>query len=309
MSNTNSRVSINILHFNNLDVLTACLQSCQLISYPNYEIIIVNNGPRSQLNSLAENNHADLVSSIINCPQNLGYAGGNNIGIREALKRGSEYILLLNDDTVVSPDFLSILLETAEKSTDIGIVGPTIYYFDEPQRIWFAGARFDPDSCMIKSHETAHIDNEVSSDLIDSDYITGCALLIKKAVIEKIGLLDERFFLYWEDVDWGLRAQKAGYKNMIIPAAHLWHKVSVSTGGMDSSLRAYHKTRSHLLMAKLHSPKALTRLHMGFFRDIAWLFLKSKNRDRIRKARAYMAAIIDYHRDRTDRGPQWLWND
>ena len=240
---------------------------------------------------------------------NLGYARGNNIGICDALTRGAEYILLLNDDTVVSPDFLSILLETAEKSTDIGIVGPAIYYFDDPQEIWFAGARFDPDSCMIKSHETADSGNEVSSDLIGSDYITGCALLIKKSVIEEIGLLNERFFLYWEDVDWGLRAKKAGLKRLVVPQSRIWHKVSVSTGGMDSPLRAYHKTRSHLLMAKLHSPNALTKLHIGFFRDIAWLLLKSNDRDRIRKARAYMAAIIDYHRGRTDRGPQWLWNN
>jgi GT2 family glycosyltransferase len=261
------------------------------------------------LNIAAQNEITESSLQIINTQDNLGYARGNNIGIREALKRGAEYILLLNDDTVVSPDFLSILLETAEKSKDIGIVGPTIYCFDEPQRIWFAGARFDADSCMIKSLETAHIDNEVSSDFIDSDYITGCALLIKKAVIEKIGLLDERFFLYWEDVDWGLRAKKAGLNNFVVPQSHIWHKVSVSTGGMDSPLRAYHKTRSHLLMAKLHYPKALASLHMGFFRDIAWLFLKSKDRDRIRKAQAYMAAIIDYHRSRTDRGPQWLWID
>ncbi|MGD1152444.1 MAG: glycosyltransferase family 2 protein [Syntrophales bacterium] len=305
----NPKVNIIILHFRNFSILSECLQSSQKISYPAYEITVVNTGSRLPLNIATQNKITESSLQVINTQDNLGYARGNNIGIRDALKRGSEYILLLNDDTVVSPDFLSILLETAEKSTDIGIAGPTIYHFDEPQRLWFAGARFDPESCMIKSLETAHIDNEVSSDLIDSDYITGCALLIKKAVIEKIGLLDERFFLYWEDVDWGLRAKKAGLRNFVVPQSRIWHKVSVSTGGMDSPLRAYHKTRSHLLMAKLHSPKALTRLHMGFFRDIAWLLIKSSDINRVLRARAYMAGIIDYHRDRTDRGPQWLWSD
>ncbi len=305
----NPKVNIIILHFRNFSILSECLQSSQKISYPDYDITVVNNGSSLPLNIAPRNEITESSLQTINTQENLGYARGNNIGIRDALKRGAEYILLLNDDTVVSPDFLSILLETAERSTDIGIVGPTIYYFVEPQKIWFAGARFDPDSCMIKSHETAGSDDEVSSDLIDSDYITGCALLIKKAVIEKIGLLDERFFLYWEDVDWGLRAKKAGLKRLVVPQSQIWHKVSVSTGGMDSPLRAYHKTRSHLLMAKLHSPNALTKLHIGFFRDIAWLLLKSNDRDRIRKARAYMTAMIDYRRGRTDRGPEWLWNN
>jgi len=250
----------------------------------------------------------DNTSTIINTHSNLGYSRGNNIGIREAIKLDADYILLLNDDTVVSPDFLSILLETAEKSTDIGIVGPRIYYFDEPQKIWFEGARFDPDSCMITSLETAHIDNEIFTDFIDSDYITGCALLIKTGVIEKIGLLDERFFLYWEDVDWGLRAKKAGFKNVVIPSAHIWHKVSLSSSGVDSPLRAYHKTRSHLLMARIHAQKALPRLHVRFLRDIAWLLFKSRDQNRFKKAHAYMAAILDYHRGKTDKGPERIWN-
>lgn len=308
MSNTNSKVSIIILHFNNIDVLTACLQSCQLISYPNYEIIIVNNGRISQLNYLVEKNSSDRVSSIINCSQNLGYAVGNNIGIRKALIHGAEYILLLNDDTIVAPDFLNILVATAENSPDTGMVGPQIYYFDAPHKIWFAGARFDSNTCMIRTYETNQM-TDVGSDVIDSDYITGCALLVKKDTVETIGLLDERFFLYWEDVDWGLRVKKVGLKNIVVPSAHVWHKVSTSTGGMDSVLRVYHKTRSHLLMARIHVSKMLIPLHIKFFLNIAWLLFKSNDRNRFKKARAYIAAIRDYHLGKTDKGPQWIWND
>ena len=93
----------------------------------------------------------------------------------------------------------------------------------------------------------------------------------------------------------------------MIPNGHIWHKVSVSTGGMDSPLRAYHKTRSHLAMAKLHTPWILNKLQRGFFRDVAWLVLKSSSKDRIKKALAYLAAIKDYHLGRTDKGPLWLW--
>jgi GT2 family glycosyltransferase len=107
------------------------------------------------------------------------------------------------------------------------------------------------------------------SHFIESDYITGSALLISRDVIRTIGMLDESFFLYWEDVDWGLRAKKVGFKNLVIPPAHVWHKVLSSCGGMDSLIRVYHKTRSHLLLAKLHARKALPKLHIQFVRDIA----------------------------------------
>jgi GT2 family glycosyltransferase len=142
---------------------------------------------------------------------------------------------------------------------------------------------------------------------VESDYITGCTLLVKKEVIEKIGLLNEDFFLYWEDVDWGIRAMKAGFKNLIVPSAHIWHKISVSAGGPDSPLKAYHKTRSHLYMAKLHTPYALTRLQRAFLRDISWLLLKSSDESRVKKAMAYLMAIMDYYRGRKDIGPHWLW--
>ncbi|MDO9575951.1 MAG: glycosyltransferase family 2 protein, partial [bacterium] len=212
------------------------------------------------------------------------------------------------DDTVVSPDFLDILVATGENNPDVGMLGPKIYYFDEPKRIWFAGAKFDEQTGLIfASHSDEIGNNRKDEKPEESDYVTGCALLVKKRLIDIIGILDERFFLYWEDVDWGLRAKKAGFKNLTVPSAHIWHKVSVSTGGMESPLRAYHKTRSHLVMAKLHAPWALNRLHWRFFRDIAWLLFRSSDREKIKKVRAYFAAIIDYHLGKTGRGPHWLW--
>jgi GT2 family glycosyltransferase len=189
------------------------------------------------------------------------------------------------------------------------MLGPAIYYFDEPDRIWFAGARFDMQTCTISSKEFGKIHQRKDYGPIQSDYITGCALMVKREVVEKIDLLNERFFLYWEDVDWGLRAMKAGFKNLVVPEAQIWHKISVSAGGPDSPLKAYHKTRSHLLMAKLHAPWALSRLQGTFFRDIAWLLLKSSDNKRMRRARAYLAAIKDYHLHKTGEGPHWLWKN
>jgi len=307
MPNTTPKVAVIIPHFENVDLLSECLKSCQDIVYPNYEIIIVKNGDRSNLTLPAMQKLADRVATIIDLPENVGYARANNHGIQQAISTGADFILLMNDDTAVSPHFLSLLVEASEKSLDVGILGPAIYYFSEPDKIWFAGARFDQQSCSVSTTEFDEIQQRKNSESIGSDYITGCALLVKREIIEKIGPLDERFFLYWEDVDWGLRAAKAGYKNLIVPSARIWHKVSVSTGGPDSPLKSYHKTRSHLIMANLHAPWVLAKLQYAFLRDIAWLLLKSFDEKRMRKALAYLAAIKDYHLGKTDRGPHWLW--
>jgi GT2 family glycosyltransferase len=307
MLSTIPKVSIVILHFDDLNLLTECLRSCQNIRYPNYEIIIIKNGNGSNLALSATQELADSVTKIIYLQENVGYARGNNYGIQEALEHGAHYVLLLNDDTTISPDFLEALVEIGEKLPANGMLGPAIYYFDEPNRIWFAGARFDQENCMVITTGFDQMSLQGDSQPIESGYITGCALMVKKPVIEAIGLLDERFFLYWEDVDWGLRAKNAGYSNLVVPNSHIWHKVSVSAGGPESPLKAYHKTRSHLLMAKLHAPWALPRLQRAFLRDIAYLLFKSSDENRMRKAWAYLAATKDYYLGKTDKGPHWLW--
>lgn len=309
MTNFCPMVSIIIVHFDNQVLLLECLESCNGLTYPNHEIIVVTNGSKSQFALSELQAIAARVTVSVSSNENIGYSKANNLGIREALNHDANYILLLNDDTIVSPDFLNILVEEGERSAGAGILGPEIFYATRPKKIWFAGAKFDFKNCKVSTDGFDEGDGREDSLPVESDYISGCALLIKRSTIEKIGLLDERFFLYWEDVDWGLRAQRVGFKNIVVPSAKIWHKVSVSTGGMDSPLRAYHKTRSHLLFAKIHSPWALNKLYIGFLRNVAWLLLKPNDQDRVRKARAYISAIRDYSLERTDKGPKWLWED
>lgn len=307
MSYSIPKVTIVILHFENPQIMNDCLNSCNHISYLNYDIIIVQNGVASALDigTIRKLNHH--VTELIHNPENVGYARGNNLGIKKALNQKADYILLLNDDTTVAPDFLNILVEEGEKSADVGILGSKIYYSKQPKKIWFAGAKFDPKTCRLSDLNSDDIHSEINEKPFYSDYITGCALLIKRKLVEKIGFLDERFFLYWEDVDWGLRAQYAGFCNLSVPSSHIWHKASVSSGGTASPLKAYHKTRSHLLLAKIHTPWTIGKLHKHFFRDIAWLLFKSQGSDRFKKAYAFIAAIRDYHLGRSDKGPNWLW--
>ena len=301
------KVTIIILHVKDILCIVDCVSSLNKITYQNYNVIVVHNGPESIALKNAIFPISQHITKVINTNENLGFARGNNIGIKEALKDGAEYVLLLNDDTEVSPDFLTKLIEVAEMQQDAGMLGPKILLYDPPQSIWFAGARFDQKACEIVTSGFDQTDKCEDTGFVESDYVTGCALLIKKATLEKIGLLDERFFLYWEDVDWGLRCMKAGYKNLIVTYSHIWHKASATTGGMNSLPRVYHKARSRLLMAKIYAPQTLCILQRGFLRDIVWLLLKSQDKNRIRRILACFLSIIDYHLSKIDKGPLWLW--
>ena len=302
------KVYIIVLYWSNISGLRECLSSLLKVTYPNFNVLVVNNGSKTELDLTGFEQPGSYVLKIINSPTNIGFASGSNMGIREALLENVDYVLLLNDDTTVAHDFLNILVSVGESYPDVGMLGPKIYFFDEPRRIWFAGAEFDRQTGFVLTPSSDKIDsNEEDEKEMESDFITGCALLVKKKLIENIGLLDERFFLYWEDVDWGLRSKKANFKNLLVPSSKIWHKISISSGGPNSSLKVYHKVRSHFLLVKLHAPDVKLKLMVRFMRDIAWLLFKSTDPDRIKKARAYIAAIIDYHLGKTDRGPDWLW--
>ncbi len=301
------KVTIIILHLKNIPCVVDCVGSLNKITYQNYNIIIVHNGPENIVLRDALSPISQHIEMIIDTRENIGFARGNNIGIRQALKDGAEYILLLNDDTEVAPDFLTKLVEMAEVQQDAGMLGPKVFLYDQPQKIWFAGALFDQKACEIITTGFDQKGERGDVELVESDYVTGCALLVKKKVIEEIGMLDERFFLYWEDVDWGLRCINAGLKNLMVTHSIIWHKASASSGGVNSLPRVYHKARSRLLMAKKYAPQTICKLHRGFIRDIVWLMLKSSDENRIKRILTCLLAIIDYHLSKTDKGPFWLW--
>jgi GT2 family glycosyltransferase len=302
------KVFVILLHLRDIDGLQECLASLGGVSYGNFEVILVHNGlPNAELEKKVSGFSGPPLE-IIYAGENTGFAKGNNIGIRRALNRGADYVLLLNDDTVVSRNFLDILVAEAEKDPLTGMLGPEVLYYGDRERISFMGAKFDQ---AAGTFSFPHAD-ELCSALtvpspVESDYVTGCALLVKKSLLEKIGLLDERFFLYWEDSDWGLRAAAAGFRSLVVPAAKIWHKISVSSGGNDSPLKIYHKTKSHLLFAQLHSPRAKKTIMTAMVRDVAWLIFKCRAEGRFTKAAAYLAGAAAYFIRRMGPGPAWLW--
>lgn len=191
---------------------------------------------------------------IIKLHENLGFAGGNNVGIRYALKRGADFVLLLNNDTVVSPELVTEMLKTMESDERNGIVGGKIYFYQKPHILQeVGGARYYPFFGIVKPVGRGELDKGQYKEDFEVDYASGCCSLVKRELIEEIGLLDESFFHYWEETDWNLRARKKGWKVVCSSRAKVWHKLS-STSGYKSPFSDYYFTRNSLILTKKHYP-------------------------------------------------------
>jgi GT2 family glycosyltransferase len=240
------KVSIIILNWNGVGDTIECVESLKRITYPNYEVVIVDNGSEGNDVQVLHDRFGSYVHIIKN-DMNYGFAEGNNIGIRYALKRDVEYVLLLNNDTIVAPDFLSQLIKVAESDLRIGLVGPKVYFYHEPNRIWFAGAKIS----LLAASSTrglGQVDNGQFDKVDCVDVITGSCMLIKRRVLESIGLLDPIYFFSSEDVDLSLRSIQAGFSNVFVPNSKIWHKSNAS--GSRHTHLLYYVSRNQIILVR-----------------------------------------------------------
>ena len=253
------KVFIVILNYNGRDVIKKCLTSVFKIDYPDFEVVIVDNNSSDGSFEMAKSTFSK--ASFIRNEENLGFSAGNNIGIRFALERMADYVLLLNNDTEVEAEFLKKLVEEGEKNEAIGVLSPVIF-FENKQDVWFSGGKIN----WLKM-KTAHEQNIKKDEVYKTKYVTGCAMLIKAGVFKKIGLFDENFFLYWEDADFCLRARKAGFKSLIVSASWVYHAEKSEKSNKN---KIYWLVFSGLLFFKKNTPFFL-RLWIScyvFFRKI-----------------------------------------
>lgn len=241
-------VFIILVNFNGYEDTIKCIESLKNINYANYDIVVVDNGstvqPTNQQINYLKNNVI-----LLEMKSNLGFSGGNNIGISYAKKHGAEFVLLLNNDTTVEKNFLSILVQTALSNADAGIVGGKIRYYSEPNKIWFGGGTYNFDNGFVNHQRMNELDENSSSKIKEITFMTGCLMLIPINVIDNIGLLDESFFLYAEDAEFSCRVLKKGYKIIYCEDSIIYHKVSSSTkaGSFNSQ---YYNVRNNLYVAK-----------------------------------------------------------
>ena len=269
------RVAIVVLNYNGLENTIECLESLRKLEHDNHhiELIVVENGSEDgSAEALSKLRDIQLLLSDIN----LGFSGGANLGIKHALAREANYVLILNNDTIVD----RFLVKDMIAATRFGqIISPKIYFApgfefhkkrykkeDLGKVIWYAGGKIDWDNIIGIHIGVDQVDKGQFVKRRQIDLATGACMLVKTEVFEKIGLFDEKYFLYLEDMDFCTRAKKAGFKILFEPKAVLWHKNASATGGSGSNLQDYYITRNRLLFATLY---ASIRTKLAVLRQIA----------------------------------------
>ena len=234
------------LNWNRRDDTLKCLESLYKLDFPNLRLLVVDNGSVDG-SPEAIREHYPSVEQIMN-ERNLGFAGGFNQGLKYALNAGAEYILIVNNDTTVAPDMLNLLMNSILPD-NVGVVSPIILYSSKPYQIWSAGAGRNPWTLELTEN---HGRNQNFSEITEREFLSGCGMLIKRVVLENVGLFDERFFMYYEDSDFALRVRQAGYKMLLVPQARMWHAVSQSSNGTDSPNERYWMGKSSVLFFRKH---------------------------------------------------------
>lgn len=251
------KVAIVIINYNGLENTMECLGSVVKDSYKDKIIVVVDNGSKDGSVKDIKNNFSKVI--ILENKENLGFSGGNNIGIKYSLEQGCKYIVLLNNDTVIDKNLVTELVKSFEKDDNMGIVSPKIYFEkgfefykdryrkeDMGKVLWYAGGVMDWKNLIASHRGVDEVDIGQYDKEEETDFATGCCMMIKREVFEKIGFFDEKYFLYFEDGDFIERAKKAKFKIVYSPKGVLWHK-NAGSSGSGSFLHDYYLTRNRLI--------------------------------------------------------------
>jgi GT2 family glycosyltransferase len=293
---TPARVAVVILNTNKRVDTLACLDSLAASTWPALDLIVLDN--QSSDGSVEAIRAAHPSVTVVPLTSNRGYAGNNNVGIDLAMARGADWVFVLNEDTIVDPRCIEQLVRYGEQQPQAGVLGPLVLHHDEPTVIQSAGGWFDA------RWQAGHLgQNEEDRGQFAGpravDWISGCGILVRREVIAAVGAIDERFFYYWEETEWCLRARRAGWTIALVPAARLWHK-GVTRHYQPSPNVSYYHTRNHLLLMRTHGAPA-SRLALEVFGTVRTLVswsVRPKWRHLRDHRRAVMEGLRDFVRQR-----------
>jgi GT2 family glycosyltransferase len=291
-----SPLGIVVLNWNNAKETLTCLDSLSGLDYPGLEVLVVDNG--STDGSVEIFREKKIGYPILENGKNLGYAGGNNAGIHWMLERGVDWILLLNNDAILESNALKEMVEIGEREPGIGILGPKVYHAFPSHIIQSAGGSFD--KYWRSYHRGQDQEDHGQFDACEEvDWITGCAMLARSEMIRQIGAFDERFFLYEEELEWCVRAKKAGWKIMYTPKAQVWHS-GVSPEYQPKPYITYYMTRNHFLLLSKHRAGFIPWLYSTAqtARTLLSWYLRPKWRSKKKHRAAMQQGAIDFFRKR-----------
>jgi len=291
-------VVVVVLCWNGREDTVECLASLERTRWDRLTVVVVDNGSTDGTLEAVRAQFPDVVA--IRSDENLGFAEGNNVGLRAALEAGADYVLLLNNDTIADEALIEALVDEARRRPDAGALCPLIHYFHPRDRIWYAGARFDP-RVVHNGRHTGYGERDTGQyhSVREIGRATGAAMLVPRDVVERVGYLDSRLFLQVEDVEWSLRMRSAGYRIVFVPAGQVWHHVSVATGGERAPDTAYYEMRNTLVVCSRHAPlraPARLRRELGM---LAVHLLHARLAPRpLQNARAVLAGWRDFRAGR-----------
>lgn len=299
-----TNVFIIILNFNGRYNILQCLYSLKQLKENSFKktIIVVDNASSDDSIKAISQDYPKVT--LIANKENVGFSEGNNIGIRYALSHGSDFVLILNSDTIVDKDMIEELLTVSTSDKKIAVVAPKIYFAkgyefhknrykknDLGKVIWYAGGIIDWNNIIGHHLGVDEVDHGQYDKKEETEYASGCCMLVKKEVFKEIGLFDSKYFLYYEDSDFCKKVKDAGYKIMYQPKAILWHKNAGSAGGSGSTLQDYYITRNRLLFGMRY---ASLKTKLFLIKESLVLLLKGRFWQK--------NAIYDFYRRRFGKG-------
>jgi len=287
---TNKLLAIIIVNWEREEDTLACLLSIQKFykSFNEYEIILIDNGSKSGIEKIKKYKF-NFDINVIENDINLGFTGGNNVGINYALIRNIPFVLLLNNDTVIVDNSIKLVLEKIKMNNDYGAIGIINYYHDSPNRIWQSGFDYN-----FKNGKFFRVESvKKSGELINVDYVPGSSILIRSCLIKSIGDLDNNYFAFWEEIDFCLRIKKIGYKIAYLQGTKILHKIKSST---NSNLHLYLSTRNRFYFLKKFSNRSVLN------KSILFLIIKFLVKKIIRKEKRstwiIIVAIYDFYKNK-----------
>ena len=297
MATCRPKVVIIVLNWNGWRDTIECLESLNEVRYDNLEVIVVDNASKDEslekivswcnkneifyhklfreldspekipaLNSGEKCCGKGAIKQLvlISLNENAGFCLGNNIGMRQAAANGAEFFLILNNDTIVTPNFLRPMVETAQQEEKIGLVGGIICYADNPDMIWFAGGSLNKYLESLLEFQGKFYTRVKFDRILNTDLVTGCMMLIPRRVYDRLGGFYEGFFIWSEDWEYSLRAKRAGYKLVLATRAKIYHKCGRSLGIMKP-LSYYYGTRNRLMLKRMYLPRSLRWPFLAYF--------------------------------------------
>lgn len=261
-------IGIVIVNYNGKNYQNACIKSLYEMDYQNFEIIVVDSASTDNSIEILKAEYPDV--HVIQCDENVGVAVGNNIGIEYSRKLGTKYTLLSNNDIEVDHKMLSELVKRIDGDA---VIVPKIYYYEPNDLLWYAGGELDWKKGIAvhwglkqKKYEGENMERYVT-------YSPTCCMLIPNTVFDKVGYMDEKFFMYYDDTDFCVRLGDNDIKIKYVPSSVLWHKVSSSSGGSSSRINAYYMPRNQLYYLKKHKEKvfALTMVYVYLKSVVKWI--------------------------------------